>query len=216
MRTVTSRLLLCWSNNQPALVILGLFLGITILWLLNAFFVISNLLDFLLSFLELSLGFILLPIALIYGAMRRWSARHYSLVILLCIFWIGWAFIGDQFFWITRYAGLERASHRADPLINAIERYTKDYGVPPRTLLNLVPYYILGIPDTGLPAYPYFKYRNFLHRGSSGWNLFIGEDTFNGLGDTFFYSWDQNYSSNGLHIVRVGKWAYFHQYISPL
>ncbi|HBN10055.1 MAG TPA: hypothetical protein DD435_15920 [Cyanobacteria bacterium UBA8530] len=104
--------------------------------------------------------------------MRKWTSRTYASAGWACLLWIGWGFVGIQYYWPVRYWGLERASHRADPLISALERFTKEQGRPPAKLSELLPRYIREIPTTGLPAYPTFKYERLPGRQSLAfWDL---------------------------------------------
>lgn len=163
---------LWWPEDWPFILIIGFFLVNTALWLLNAVFVLNDVLGSLLSLTELYLGLILFPVVLVLGKRYLWATWTSYLALIVCTLWIGLAFVGERFFWMARYWGLERASHRAEPLIKAIESYAKDHGRAPKDLLLLVPDYISAIPTTGLPAEPTFKYKQFFdHDTLLVWDL---------------------------------------------
>lgn len=155
-----------------AFLILGLGIAFIIPWLWNAAFANTMGLDVLLWLAGLLFGFVLLLVVLILGKVRRWTRRGYLAATLACVLWMGWGFVGLRVYWMARYWGFERASHRADLLIEAIEHYQQEHGKPPEKLAELLPHYIKAIPATGLPAYPAFKYERLSGRQTLAfWDL---------------------------------------------
>ncbi len=63
--------------------------------------------------------------------------------------------------WQIERLAWARVTRGAEPLINAIETYTREHGEPPPSLKHLVPKYIPKVPSTGLLAYPSFEYDAF-------------------------------------------------------
>ena len=63
--------------------------------------------------------------------------------------------------WNQRKAAFEAVAIRAQPLVEAIERFHKDIGKIPESLGQLVPEYLPSIPDTGMSEYPSFEYRTY-------------------------------------------------------
>ena len=148
---------------------------------------------------------------------RLSPAVGYATLIWLAS-WASFAGVGStiQSAWPQRRAGLQRAATRAEPLIDAIERYKIDQGRPPANLQQLVPRYLPKIPATGMAAYPKFRYASRAKRPGGAPNGVYELSVFTTFGLSFdhFYYWpDRKYltlSTNG-DVERVGAWAYLHE-----
>ncbi|MBM3458122.1 MAG: hypothetical protein FJX77_06275 [Armatimonadetes bacterium] len=69
--------------------------------------------------------------------------------------------------WFLRKPRFEAATVRAQPLIDAIQRYERDKGAPPPSLEALTPRYLPRVPGTGLRKYPAFTYTVYKNRKST-------------------------------------------------
>ncbi len=94
------------------------------------------------------------------------------------------------------------AGLRAEPIIVAIEKYYDENGRPPEKLENLIPEHISSIPS----RIPEFRISKANEKGT--WSLTA--DTGTGLlnWDEFIYRSNQDYSSTGDPIKKLGKWGY--------
>lgn len=64
-------------------------------------------------------------------------------------------------YWDARRGHFEQLALRSKPLVEAISDYERKLGRPPRTLDDLVPDYLIAVPDTGLDAYSEYVYQAF-------------------------------------------------------
>jgi hypothetical protein len=116
-------------------------------------------------------------------------------------------FVWPKVAWLTRRAAFEDMTHRAQPLIAAIEGFAADHGGPPPDLAALVPAYLDQLPTTGLRAYPEFGYWT----SAEGWGFEI--DCSRGLGnfDRFYYPPDPGRVFHPDDIELINGWAYYHE-----
>lgn len=112
-----------------------------------------------------------------------------------------------------RMYGFELAAERAEPLIEAIEIYTHDNGVPPESLPVLVPKYITELPQKLPPLEIVTDPEKLLEYGENPWALtaLVSRGLLNW--DRFIYFPDQDYPERGFGggIERVSDWAYVHE-----
>ena len=120
---------------------------------------------------------------------------------------------------LVRMQGFEQFAQRAEPLIDAIQRYDNDYDRPPETLKNLVPKYIAEIPPTGVGSAPHFGYRNLVNDKTftdsrDRWMLQLDVGTGLGNWDVFIFLPTGEYQSSGWgrsRMKRLGRWAYVYE-----
>jgi hypothetical protein len=152
----------------------------------------------LVPIVALLVGLVALP--LVFSAVNRTQARSVLVVAAaLIVFFVPVMRMSSG----LRMFGFRLAAQRAEPLVNAVERYVRDHGAPPEKLQNLVPRYLpnlpSGIPDleivTGEDAY------------GNQWALsaIVGTGFLNW--DQFLYLPNQDYSQVG-NVERVERWAY--------
>lgn len=119
--------------------------------------------------------------------------------------------------WKTQYARMQTLIERAQPLIDAIERYNLDNSQPPQSLADLVPRYIADIPSTGLDDLPTFHYY-FGQEAKSGFaenTWVLTANTSRGVlnFDMMLFFPNQQYPETGYggRLEPMGKWAYVHE-----
>lgn len=112
-----------------------------------------------------------------------------------------------------RMYGFELAAKRAEPMIEAIEKYTHDNGQPPERLSALVPNYLTELPTKLPPVEIVTDPKKLLEYGNNPWALtaLVSRGLMNW--DRFVYFPDQAYPERGFggSIERVRNWAYVHE-----
>ncbi|GEM_PF-2543497 len=101
-----------------------------------------------------------------------------------------------------RSFGFYLTSLRAEPVVEAVKRYEKDKGFPPKSVDILVPEYINKIPY-GVPPLKMHIYPD--GRWQLGATVSIGIMNW----DAFIYESDQNYEDDSYE--RLGDWVYLHE-----
>jgi hypothetical protein len=96
-------------------------------------------------------------------AMFAWSGL---LVLALAVFLFARG-LGQE----IRIRGFHAIADSSEPLIAAIDAYTRDQGTPPEDLAELIPEYLDEIPGTGLAAYPRYYY--FWSESKGRWRLAV-------------------------------------------
>lgn len=114
-------------------------------------------------------------------------------------------------------AGIRSWVKREQPLIVAIRKYESEHSTPPPNLESLIPNYLPAIPDTGLAAYPEFRY----HNGDEAkqeffdnpWAVSVLTPTSLLNFDELLYFPKQNYPEVGYSgsLERIGDWTYVHE-----
>jgi hypothetical protein len=114
--------------------------------------------------------------------------------------------------WETRLAGVARSGA---PLVEAIQAFQREAGVPPMNLADLVPRYLEAVPDTGLSGMgggatwlyrtaPFLVDTEKRRFGGNAWVLEVQTGT-RGRGYLeMIYLPDQKYPAK---VTRVGGWA---------
>ena len=108
-------------------------------------------------------------------------------------------------------------AERSAPLIAAIKAYEQKHGQPPASLDVLVPEYLPAIPNTGMGAYPEYRYMVVAdgdQQDGNPWVIIVHTPTGIIDFDEFFYYPLQNYPSQrwgGNGVERVRDWAYMHE-----
>jgi hypothetical protein len=161
------------------------------------------------------LGFLSLPLALVGCAFLpfRGTRRGGTFVLAVAAGMFTGMLVGIRVGWKLRYTSFELAARRAEPLIDAIERFESATGHPPERLDQLVPTFLpalpVGIPPLEIVSGPQAEEQ---YHGNP-WALRAGV----GIGflnwDQFMYLPKQNYPSEGHGgwLQRIGAWAYVHE-----
>ena len=95
-----------------------------------------------------------LIICLFFQLTRRTPLLYLTLAVIYIPCCVGGAILGN----ITRAGRMEAFAQRSQPLITAIYQYERDRCAPPKSLGDLVPDYLPGVPSTGMMAYPEYRY----------------------------------------------------------
>jgi hypothetical protein len=168
-----------------------------------------------LASLELVYTFVLLPALVAFFVcpfcllFRKYRAG--ALSWLLCAVVFAAAFFGGLGWRMNiQYTNLIRVTERGEPLIDAIRTYQAEQGRPPAVLDELVPKYIDRVPETGIGAWPEFRYwvgHPERHHGNE-WVLVATPPNLPMGFDSLYYHPRQNYSDAGYG--PIGTWGYFH------
>lgn len=80
------------------------------------------------------------------------------------------------FLWLRPYVWPESYLHQIDaaskPVVEALDRYTREHGAPPERLEQLIPQYLPHSPDTGYPPQRQFSYHDYHPTlGGNWWTL---------------------------------------------
>lgn len=163
----------------------------------------------------LIISLILIPVSLIAAIFKRVRQKSltwlYSSLLYFCVGIL--LFKVGGFVRMQAFNGL---AVRSTVLVEAIHDYDKDNGQPPKSLVDLVPRYILEIPKTGIGAYPEYRYElvtDLKKWDENPWILYV--DTPIGMlnWDMFLYFPKQNYPQHGYggYLERIKDWAYVHE-----
>lgn len=113
----------------------------------------------LLTVLAGALGMVACLVLVIYVAIVGGERLRSLLVVAVALGMFAslpwWSF---RVSWQVERQTWARATRGAQPVIEAIESYTRDRGEPPASLDALVPKYLARVPGTGLIAYRSFDY----------------------------------------------------------
>jgi hypothetical protein len=116
----------------------------------------------------------------------------------------------------VRMAGFEVLAARSETLIAAIKRYESEHDNPPETLDALVPEYLDRVPDTGMGAYPNYRYligERLGPFGTNKWVLVVNTPSGGINFDQFLFLPNGEYQKEvyGSAIERVHEWGYIHE-----
>lgn len=101
---------------------------------------------------------------------RTWASTRAS--IAMCASFITAAALGISVLGRLHTAMLGEVPTRLAPLIDAIERHTRERGSPPPTLQALLPHYIASLPDPGLHSAERIEYvAASAYNGATSWQL---------------------------------------------
>lgn len=126
-------------------------------------------------------------------------------------------FAGCYFSRDVRMMGMASFAERSQPLIAAIKQFEQNLGRPPKKLKDLVPTYLATVPDTGMSAYPEYRYTTgeLAQKEYDGnpWVLTVFTPNYGLNFDQMLYFPKQNYPKIGYGggLERVGDWAYVHE-----
>ena len=113
--------------------------------------------------------------------------------------------------------GFERLAERSRPLISAVRRFEVDHERPPASLDELIPKYLVAIPNTGMAAYPEYEYvtgdKALEHYDGNPWAVWVDSPSGGINWDIFLYYPKQNYPQRGHggSLESVKDWAYVHE-----
>jgi MFS family permease len=116
-----------------------------------------------------------------------------------------------------RWHAYETAAQQSADLVAAIERYEETNGQPPKQLSDLVPSFILAVPDTGMRAAATFQYGSWSGPCSeqNGWHLSLQLGSDETYRRRMFYCPRRDYRlepiEDGLDYTTfepVGAWVY--------
>ena len=112
-----------------------------------------------------------------------------------------------------RMYGFALAAERAEPMIEAIEEFTRDEGHPPDELSALVPTYIVELPTKLPPLDIVTDSEKLAEYGNNPWALSALVSRGLSNWDRFIYFPDQEYPERGFGggLERIGGWAYVHE-----
>jgi hypothetical protein len=154
-----------------------------------------------------------IPIALFCCILPRLRRTAFQ-VLLSCLIFAVILLTSIRIGGRVRINGFHALARRSVPLVEAIKAYEQANGHPPETLAALVPEFLPSIPQTGMAAYPEYRY----HVGAEGlyegnpWILEVSTPSGILNFDRFLYYPMQNYGPwCGDPLERVGDWAYHHE-----
>lgn len=160
--------------------------------------------------------FVLLPTLALAGVLLSWPglfwARTREATRRLQLRAGAAVLLFVPFFWLAgtlRHMAFERAAVRAEPLVAAIERYVREHGAPPPSIVQLVPAFLPRLP-AGLPPLELVTAGELC---GNPWAL-VAETPIGLLNwDVFLYLPRQNYPTHGWGgwLERIGRWAYVHE-----
>jgi hypothetical protein len=124
--------------------------------------------------------------------------------------------MGVAFDRTIRLHEFEQLGERSAPLIAALEAFVDDKGVPPPSLVALVPEYLEQVPSTGMAAYPDYALLVDNDHTGNAWALRVGATA-----SPFDLHWFEKfvylpngaydrYEAHGVY-KPLGEWAYFYE-----
>jgi len=194
---------------------------------INGFVVLANLLavskhgtDVLLSLsafagMPLMFAFLASPFLLVGMFWKRFRGKSLRLLLFAVIYLAIGVGCHRAAFQIRRSAFSELAL-RSRPLVTAIHQFEGKYGKPPESLSQLSPEFLPQVPQTGIRAYPDYRYEAVTERDryeGNPWVITVRAPTGVMNWDQFIYFPKQNYPEVGYGgvIERVEDWAYVHE-----
>lgn len=156
---------------------------------------------------------VVIPFILIASPRRRpaFTAWWLASLCFLSLF-LGGFILGKK----IRTSAFHNLAERSETLVSAIRQYTDHGGSPPKSLEDLVPTYLSQVPETGIMAYPDYRYEvgDAAQRYEGNpWVLRVSTPSGGINFDEFLYFPRRNYPSHGYggSIERIGEWAYLHE-----
>jgi hypothetical protein len=121
--------------------------------------------------------------------------------------------VAAQPLWELRRLGIEACAIRGERVVEALERYRREYGIYPRSLQDLVPRYVASVPSPASLGYPKFTYV----RAEAG-SMRVAYELqvpmpHGGSGDRLLYWPNGDYPDTiySGEVERVRGWAYVHE-----
>ena len=154
-----------------------------------------------------------LCVCLLTPRCRQTAVFYLPICLLFIACGIGGSYLGQR----TRMTGMRRCVDRSQPLVQAIRAFELDYRAPPRSLSQLVPDYLPGVPSTGMMAYPEYRYHTGeqaeLRFDGNHWALTVDTPAGGINFDMLLFLPNGNYpeQGHGGWLERVGDWAYVHE-----
>jgi hypothetical protein len=154
----------------------------------------------------LAAGFLFLAVGIfISSVVYLFSKKGIGLMLFGVVLGVT-TFMGMYLANEARDQAIERFARETEPLIVAIKAYERQHGASPERLEQLVPGFLLAIPETGLAAAPQWRYsQDRWADGSVKWNLSVIESL--GLGEILYVP-DPGCSSSGAKVTG-GTWCYW-------
>jgi hypothetical protein len=155
------------------------------------------------------------PISLFLLVIRSYRKSASRILFVSLVFLIA-TFVGIKVGKQIRIDAFHRLALRSAALVHAIEAYDQKYGSPPQKLENLVPEFFEKVPETGMKAYPDYRYFSGkeaeIYEGNP-WALTIFTPSGGINFDQFVYFPKQNYPEFGYGgwLRRIHDWAYVHE-----
>ncbi|MFC1735131.1 hypothetical protein ACFL1X_03375 [Candidatus Hydrogenedentota bacterium] len=167
---------------------------------------------FVLLFLGALVAIPISLLCLISKKLRRRACAYLYFSPVFAVLFFGAMYISPR----IRMRAFHKLTVRAVPLVQAIHKFENDKGHPPKTLHELTTEYISSIPQTGMGAYPEFRYVSVEDPDkwdNNPWVLYVNTSICINNFDRFIYFPKQNYPEEGYGGVleRVGDWAYVHE-----
>lgn len=117
--------------------------------------------------------------------------------------------------WLVREQALDSFATRADPVVAAIESYADDHGRAPQTLRDLVPDYLVAVPDPGVASGERYEYatahRARLALNDGAWMLSVPLTPISiGRWEELIYVSEPDYEQRlvGRDVERRGRWLH--------
>jgi hypothetical protein len=153
-------------------------------------------------------------ILLIFRKTRKTALYGLSAGVIYLFIAIAAPLISDQ----VRMRGFYKLAERSTVLVQAIHRFEKEKGAPPKTLQELVPEYLNLIPITGMGGYPTYEYKTGreAHQWTDdSWLLYVNTPAGGINFDIFIYLPSRNYQKDNLRYdgcsKLIGEWAYIYE-----
>ena len=154
---------------------------------------------------------------LLVGLFIRRTRRVALLLLAVLVILLPSTIAGNVIGHRLRMDGMRDCAERSRPLVRAIEEYERDNGLPPGSLNTLVPKYLPAVPQTGMMAYPVYRY----HTGADAEEQFAGNQWVlairtpsGGINyDRMLYFPKRNYNEYRFadDLELAGDWAYHHE-----
>lgn len=169
-------------------------------------------LPFMFGFLVAVIAFIVLPFVVM---IRKWRKTALALWLASLCFLplvVGGFLFGKK----IRNSAFHELANRSAPFVAAIHKYADDHGSPPESLDDLVPHYVSEIPETGIMAYPEYRYyvgETAEQYEGNPWVLRVSTPSGGINFDEFMYFPLSNYPDHGHggSFERMNDWAYLHE-----
>ena len=162
--------------------------------------------------------FLMIPVSLTvgnnYSKKNKDTGRDFFLIALILFFTIIGLMYSSRKASEFKYRAFLEMTLRAEPLINAIEKYRADNGDFPYNIEELIPFYIPERPYTGIPIYPNYQYESASSSEGEIEEYELKVYCSHGMSfDSFFYWPKKEYPQRiyGGEVQRIGDWAYVHE-----
>jgi hypothetical protein len=156
------------------------------------------------------LAVVLGPALLLFAGTRRAGGHAIAIGTISLVILLATGDLTDRA-WTH---GIERAVQRSRAVTDAIERFERERGGPPKQLADLVPDYLDQVPHTGMARYPAYEYLHPATRGwptefDDAWALWIPTDTFPLTPSGLYFVPSKRYPrpTYDREVKQIGDWA---------